>query len=287
MKLVNFKVGEKIHLGIKLEQGIIDVEKVAANHSLEVPSTIEQVIHGGEKAISQLLDLIKKDFQSIPEENITYAPSVLNPEKIICIGFNYMTHSEECKLEIPTSPIVFSKFNNALAAHNQTIALPNSSKKVDYEAELVIIIGKEAINVSKEDALSYVFGYTVGNDLSARDLQFRTGQWLLGKTCDHFAPIGPYVVTADEIDPNNLNIQCKVNGMIRQSANTREMIFDCATLVSYLSHHMTLKPGDIIFSGTPGGVILGYPENEQKWLQTGDQVTISIGKIGSLSNVLE
>lgn len=287
MKLVNFKVGEKIHLGIKLEQGILDVETVAANHSLEAPSAIEQVINGGDQAINQLLDLIKTDAQTIPEEHITYAPSVLHPEKIICVGFNYMTHSDECKLEIPTSPILFSKFNNALAAHNQVISLPKSAKKVDYEAELVVVIGKEAINVSKEDALSYIFGYTVGNDLSARDLQFRTGQWLLGKTCDHFAPIGPYVVTADEIDPNNLNIQCKVNGMIRQSANTREMIFDCATLVSYLSHHMTLKPGDIIFSGTPGGVILGEPENEQKWLQAGDQITISIGKIGSLSNVLE
>ena len=111
---------------------------------------------------------------------------------------------------------------------------------------MVIVIGKEAANVSKDEALSYVFGYTVGNDLSARDLQFRSGQWLLGKTCDHFGPIGPYLVTADELDPTNLNIQCKVNGEVRQSANTRDMIFDCATLVSYLSQHMTLKPGDII-----------------------------------------
>ena len=125
-------------------------------------------------------------------------------------------------------------------------------KSLIIEAELVIVIGKEAVNVSKEEALSYVFGYTVGIILLARDLQFRTGQWLLGKTCDEFAPIGPELVTADELDPTNLDIQLRVNGELRQMTNTRDMIFDCATIISYLSQHLTLKPGDLIFSGTPG-----------------------------------
>lgn len=287
MKIVNFKVGEQIRLGIKGEQGIIDVEQAAKEYSLEIPTTIEQVILSGEKGITQLAEVMKREVQIIPEEKIVYSPSVTNPEKIICIGLNYVSHSEESKMDIPTSPVIFSKFNNALAAHNQDIPLPKSAEKIDYEAELVIVIGKEAVSVSKEEALSYVFGYTVGNDLSARDLQFRTGQWLLGKTCDCFAPIGPCLVTADEVDPNNLEVECKVNGVTRQSANTRDMIFDCATIISYLSQHMTLKPGDIIFSGTPSGVILGYQEDQQKWLKSGDEIIVSIEKIGSLVNVLK
>jgi 2-keto-4-pentenoate hydratase/2-oxohepta-3-ene-1,7-dioic acid hydratase in catechol pathway len=287
MKFVNFSVGKEIRLGIKSEQGIIDVVESARDCSLEAPATMEQVIAGGEKILLQLNELLKKNVQIIPDEQIVYAPCVTRPEKIICVGLNYVSHGEECKMTLPTSPILFSKFNNALAAHQQKISLPKEAEKFDYEAELVIVIGKEAVDVSPEDALSYVFGYTVGNDLSARDLQFRTGQWLLGKTCDHFAPIGPYLVTADEIDPNNLDIKCTVNGEVRQAANTRDMIFNCATIISYLSRHMTLKPGDIIFSGTPSGVILGYPEDQQQWLKSGDEIVVSIEKLGSLVNVLE
>lgn len=287
MKFVNFKVEEQIRLGIKTEQGIIDVAQAATDYSLEVPVTIEQVIAGGKQSLVQLGELAEKAVQTIPEDNVIHAPCVTKPEKIICIGLNYVSHGEECNLNLPTSPLLFSKFNNALAAHKQKIFLPKTAEKFDYEAELVIVIGKEAINVSKEDALSYVFGYTVGNDLSARDLQFRTSQWLLGKTCDHFAPIGPYLVTSDEVDPTNLEIKCTVNGLVRQDANTRDMIFDCATLVSYLSHHLTLKPGDIIFSGTPSGVTLGYPEDQQQWLKSGDTVVVSIEKVGVLVNTLQ
>ena len=254
---------------------------------LELPTKMEQVIAGGEEVLKQLAELTKQEVSLISEEEIVYAPCMTQPEKIICVGLNYADHAKESNMDIPTYPVLFSKFNNALAAHNQIIRLPKTAEKFDYEVELVIVIGKEAENVSKDEALSYVFGYTVGNDLSARDLQFRSGQWLLGKTCDHFGPIGPYLVTADELDPSNLNIECKVNGEVRQSANTRDMIFDCATLVSYLSQHMTLKPGDIIFSGTPEGVILGYPEAEQVWLKSGDEVQVSVEDIGTLVNVLK
>jgi 2-keto-4-pentenoate hydratase/2-oxohepta-3-ene-1,7-dioic acid hydratase in catechol pathway len=287
VKLINFKVEEQIHLGIKTEKGIIDVEQAATLLSLELPTTMEQVIAGGDGALSQLTELTKLEVSTISEEELVYAPCITQPEKIICVGLNYVDHAKESNMEIPTSPVLFSKFNNTLAAHNQTIRLPKNAEKFDYEVEMVIVIGKEAKNVSKDEALSYVFGYTVGNDLSARDLQFRSGQWLLGKTCDHFGPIGPYLVTADELDPTNLNIQCSVNGEVRQSANTRDMIFDCATLVSYLSEHMTLKPGDIIFSGTPEGVILGYPEDQQVWLKSGDEVQVSVENIGTLVNVLK
>ena len=287
MKLIQFKVGESIRLGIKIENGIIDVEQSATSLSLELPTKMEQVIAGGEEVLKQLAELTKQEVSLISEEEIVYAPCMTQPEKIICVGLNYADHAKESNMDIPTYPVLFSKFNNALAAHNQIIRLPKTAEKFDYEVELVIVIGKEAENVSKDEALSYVFGYTVGNDLSARDLQFRSGQWLLGKTCDHFGPIGPYLVTADELDPSNLNIECKVNGEVRQSANTRDMIFDCATLVSYLSQHMTLKPGDIIFSGTPEGVILGYPEAEQVWLKSGDEVQVSVEDIGTLVNVLK
>ena len=287
MKLINFKVEEQIRLGIKTEKGIMDVEQAATSLSLELPTTMEQVIAGGDEALSQLAELTKLEVSTISEEELVYAPCITQPEKIICVGLNYVDHAKESNMEIPTSPVLFSKFNNTLAAHNQTIRLPKNAEKFDYEVEMVIVIGKEAKNVSKDEALSYVFGYTVGNDLSARDLQFRSGQWLLGKTCDHFGPIGPYLVTADELDPTNLNIQCSVNGEVRQSANTRDMIFDCATLVSYLSEHMTLKPGDIIFSGTPEGVILGYPEDQQVWLKSGDEVQVSVENIGTLVNVLK
>ncbi len=286
MKFVNFQSGNQIRLGIKTDQGIIDVEKAAATCSIEVPITIEEVIEGGDIVLSKLVELTGQAKPTVVEEGLVYAPAVTKPEKILCVGLNYVDHAKESNMDIPAYPVLFSKFNNALAAHNQTISLPKDGEKFDYEAELVIVIGKEASKVSKEDALSYVFGYTVGNDFSARDLQFRSGQWLLGKSCDEFAPIGPYIITSDEIDPQNLEVKCTVNGEVRQSANTRDMIFDCATIISYVSQFITLKPGDIIYSGTPDGVIFGYPEENQQWLKPGDEVCISIEKIGELVNVL-
>ncbi|NLL18786.1 MAG: fumarylacetoacetate hydrolase family protein [Clostridia bacterium] len=286
MKLVNFMLEGKVRLGIKTDQGIINVKTVAAPYSGDVPITIEEVIARGEQGIRQLEGLMKEGVEAITEDKIVYAPCITNPEKILCVGLNYREHARETKAEIPEWPILFSKFNNALAAHKQVISLPKTAEKFDYEAELVIVIGKEASNVSKEDAPSYVFGYTCGNDLSARDLQLRSGQWLLGKTCDGFAPVGPYIVTADEIDPNNLEICCEVNGSIRQSSNTGDMIFDCATIVSYASQYMTLKPGDLIFTGTPSGVILGYPKDKRQWLKPGDEVRVTIEKIGTLINTM-
>lgn len=303
MKLLNFRKGDEIRLGIKTDKGIIDVTEatktataetaaisVIAPEAIErrmiLPSTMEQVIAGGEQALAQLNELIGKNPKTIPEESIIYAPCVMKPEKILCVGLNYYSHAEECGLSIPKFPVLFSKFNNALAAHKQMIKLPAKAEKFDYEAELVIVIGREAVNVSKEEALSFVFGYTIGNDLSARDLQLRTGQWLLGKTCDGFAPIGPYIVTADEVDPDNMDIGCEVNGKVRQAANTREMIFDCASIVSYISQYMTLKPGDIIFTGTPSGVVLGKIEAQQQWLVAGDKIRVSIEKLGTLENQL-
>lgn len=206
------------------------------------------------------------------------------PEKIIYVGLNYRSHAIESNMDIIEVPALFSKFNNSLAGHNEIIHLLFNAEKYDYEAELVIVIGKQAKNISCEDSLSYVYGYSVGNDLSARDLQLRTSQWFLGKSLDQFAPVGPYIVTADEVNPDNLDIQCKVNGKLCQAANTRDMVFDCTHLVSYISQYMTLKPGDMIFTGTPPGIILGYPDNKNKWLKSGDEVTIE--NLGTLHNRL-
>jgi 2-keto-4-pentenoate hydratase/2-oxohepta-3-ene-1,7-dioic acid hydratase in catechol pathway len=148
-------------------------------------------------------------------------------------------------------------------------------------------MGKTARNVSEADALSYVFGYATGNDFTARDLQSRSSQWMLGKTCDGFAPVGPWLVTADQIeDPNNLKIECRVNGEVRQSSNTSDMVFGCRQLISYISKHLTLRPGDIIFTGTPEGVIAGYPKEKQVWLKAGDKLVTSIEKLGELEFVL-
>jgi 2-keto-4-pentenoate hydratase/2-oxohepta-3-ene-1,7-dioic acid hydratase in catechol pathway len=188
-------------------------------------------------------------------------------------------------MPIPEVPILFNKFNNTVSAHQDIINLPFNSTQVDYEAELVIVIGKKARRVCKEEALDYVFGYCNVNDLSARDLQFRTNQWLLGKSCDRFSPIGPYLVTADEVgDPNQLQIRTWVNGELRQDSNTSDMIFACNELVSYISQHMTLDPGDIILTGTPEGVIFGYPKEKRVWLKDGDVLTVEIEKLGRITN---
>jgi 2-keto-4-pentenoate hydratase/2-oxohepta-3-ene-1,7-dioic acid hydratase in catechol pathway len=293
LKLLQFIKEDELRLGVKIDQGIIDVREAAKKLELSLPTTLQGIIQEGEEGVQKLNSLVSRVLQNkgndfiVSEDSITYAPSLTNPEKIICVGLNYIDHAKESKMEIPKSPVLFSKFNSALAGHLETIEIPEDAKHIDYEAELVIIIGKTAKNVPVEDALSYVFGYSVGNDVSARDLQFRSGQWLLGKTPDGFAPVGPYIVTSDEIDPTNLSIECRVNGEIRQEANTRDMIFSCDVLISYISKYMTLKPGDLIFSGTPDGVILGYPEEKQVWLKSGDEMVVAIESIGELRNVLK
>jgi 2-keto-4-pentenoate hydratase/2-oxohepta-3-ene-1,7-dioic acid hydratase in catechol pathway len=210
---------------------------------------------------------------------------VTQPEKIVCLGLNYRKHAEEVHMPIPKQPVLFNKYNNSLHAHKSQLKLPAEvAKKFDYEVELVVLMGKEAKNVSEADALSYVAGYCVGNDFSARDLQLETGgQWMIGKTPDGFAPLGPYFVTAERITPDNLKLECRVNGETRQSSNTNDFIFNTRQQISYISRHMTLRPGDIIFTGTPQGVILGKPKEEQVWLKPGDKIACSIEHLGELT----
>ena len=203
------------------------------------------------------------------------------------INLNYLQHAKECNLPIPAAPVLFNKFSNALAADGDEVRLMPDYVEYDYEAELVVVMGKPARNVTEEDALDYVFGYTCGNDLSTRDLQFvRSNQWVLSKTFDGFAPIGPCVVTADSIDPNNLRIGSVVNGEVRQDSNTSDLIFSVAQIIADLSKHFTLLPGDLIFTGTPQGVMHGYPADQKNWLKPGDQVDIIIENIGTLHNTM-
>ena len=274
-------------LGIRTSKGVLDVEMAAKILGKSAPTTINEVLQGADlQVLRTLVDAALSSGATkaafIDEPKASFGPAVTNPEKIICLGYNYKRHVAEMHIPTPTSPVLFNKFNNALNHHNGVINLPQKvAKKFDYEVELVIVIGKTARDVSEADALSYVFGYCTGNDFSARDLQFKTSQLMLGKTCDGFAPLGPWLVSADQVpDPQSLKLECRVNGEVRQSSNTNDMIFGCRTIVSYISQMWTLKPGDIIFTGTPEGVILGYPPEKQVWLKPGDQVTTSIEKLG-------
>ena len=295
MKLVSLMNRGQAELGVKVDQGIINiaqaVEVQAAEVTAGIPVEVMDVINGGptvREALTQYvstLPLHEHPAYLYEEDAVQWGPCVTNPSKIICVGLNYRKHAEETNAAIPEVPILFNKFNNTLTAHQADIVIPRVTEKLDYEAELVIVIGERAKHVSRDQALNYVFGYCCVNDLSARDLQMRTPQWLLGKTCDDFSPLGPYLVTADEVgNPNDLAIRAYVNGEARQNSTTSDMIFYCDEIVSYISQHMTLMPGDIILTGTPEGVVLGLPEDQQVYLQPGDEVTIEIEKLGRLTN---
>lgn len=292
MKLLQFYQEKELRLGVKTNHGVLDIKEAAKKFNQVVPIHLQELMmleDNGLEMIDGLINMVLKMGREelfLSEDYIIYAPAVTTPEKILCVGLNYINHAKESKMAVPETPVLFSKFNNALSAHMDEVPIPYGAEQIDYEAELVIIIGKKAQNVSEEDALSYVFGYSAGNDLSARDLQFKSSQWLLGKSPDGFAPIGPCIVTKDEINPNNLTIECQVNGVTRQKSNTKNMIFSCAYLISYLSRFMTLMPGDIIFTGTPDGVILGLPKEEQVWLKSGDEITVKIESLCELKNVI-
>jgi len=215
--------------------------------------------------------------------DLKYAPAIENPGKILCVGLNYKKHAAETGMAEPEYPVLFSKFNNAIAAPDEDIPLQADWTTVDYESELGVVMGKTARNVAVEDALDYVFGYCNMNDLSERNLQMRSGQWLLGKTLDKFLPVGPYVLTADEIpDPQNLTIRGWLNGELRQDSNTADMIFSVAEIIAYASQIMTLVPGDVISTGTPEGVILGM--EPRIWLRPGDEYVVEVQGLGKLAN---
>jgi 2-keto-4-pentenoate hydratase/2-oxohepta-3-ene-1,7-dioic acid hydratase in catechol pathway len=288
MTLLNMRTAAGPRLGVKLSKGILDVSAAAARYELPAPVDMDDLLQNGKGDMLAKLVVAAADGPAgfyVPEGAVQHAPLVTRPEKIIMMGFNYRRHAAETGTPIPANPTLFNKFNNALNHHGGTIALPTAAAKhFDYEIELVIVFGRECRNASEADALDYVAGYCTGNDFSARDLQYLTTQFMIGKTFDGFAPLGPHLVTSDLVgDPNNLRLECRVNGEQRQDWNTNDMIFNCRQLISFASRMMTIKPGDIMFTGTPHGVIFGKPKAEQVWLKPGDRVACSVEKLGELA----
>lgn len=278
MKLCNILVGGETHLAIETARGVVDA--TAAGCGL----TMDAVIAGADRAP---LEALAADAALPVVSAPVYANVVDRVGKLVCVGLNYAEHARRTNHPLPDYPVLFSKFGDALAPAGAEIALPAWETTYDYEAELVIVIGKKAWGVSEEEALDHVFGYTCGNDLSCRDAQTRTAQWLIGKTMPGFGPCGPVIVTADEFDVRAPHvIRSYVNGKLRQDSLTDDMIFDCAKIVSYASHYIGLEPGDLIFTGTPSGVALEKRGDPDCWLKPGDTVDIEIGEIGVLRNTL-
>lgn len=278
MKLMQFWRDGAIRLGMVTESGIVDVTATADENKLQAPASMEEVILGGTAALRPLAGARPVYL----EEPVAYAPCVTHVQKILCVGLNYREHTAECREPLPDHPVLFSKFPNALAAHEEEIMVTAEAERLDYEAELVLVMGRRCRTVPKAEAAACIFGYTCGNDISERAVQMSSSQWTMGKCWDQFAPIGPHIVTADALDVSALDISCRVNGGQMQRANTREMLFSPAEIVSYLSRYMTLEPGDLIFTGTPSGVMLGRPAAEQRWLCPGDVVEVTIEGIGTL-----
>jgi 2-keto-4-pentenoate hydratase/2-oxohepta-3-ene-1,7-dioic acid hydratase in catechol pathway len=284
MKLMTFHRKDILQLGIQTEAGVIDVARAAEGKD-GIPVTMEAAIRGGAEALKALQRLAEQPAVHwlLNEHEVQAGPCVGTPEKLICIGLNYKRHAQETGMPIPEVPVLFSKFNNTLAETGEPIPLADNALNYDYEVELGVVIGREARYVRVDEALEYVFGYFTVNDMSVRDLQFRTSQWLLGKTPDKFFPTAPYLVTADEVgDPQNLGLSCWVNGELRQNSNTADMIFSVAECISYISQYMTLKPGDVISTGTPEGVVMGMAD--KNWLKPGDEVIVEVEGLGRCTN---
>lgn len=272
MKLLTFRSETAYWVGIKTERGIIPTNIAAT-----------QLYHNGTVAIAELAQLAESGAAALAESELEFGPVVPNPGKILCVGLNYRRHAAEFGKPEPAYPILFSKFNNALAAHGEDVPISAEWEHVDYEAELAVIIGKRAWRVTEDHALGHVLGYCCANDITERHFQRRTDQWLLGKTMDKFLPIGPYLVTADEVPyPQNLTIRGWLNDDLRQDSSTSDMIFSISHIIAYASHFFPLEPGDILLTGTPEGVIIG--REEKTYLKPGDRYVIEIEGLGQLSN---
>lgn len=303
MKLITFYYEGSHRIGFLLEDKAVDINLALIQMYKEEKKgeTIPQFpdmmafLEGGEAAMElakeaarfiSLSDLQVDDFLLFDRQSIRLEAPLLKPGKIICVGQNYREHILEMNLEIPEYPVIFSRFSNCIIGPEDSVSLPHITRQLDYEAEFAFVMGKKAKNVSREKALEYVVGYTIGNDVSARDLQNRTSQWTQGKVLDRTFPMGPYLVTKDEVPHfKNLEISLYVNEEKRQHSNTENLVFDVEYLVEYLSGLMTLEPGDIILTGTPGGV--GAGRTPQAFLQVGDVVEIKIESLGVLKNKIK
>lgn len=275
MKLIRFGNSGEEKPGVELENGVrIDVSRFGEDYDEHFFGT------GGIERLSNWLERNRDESPIVPEDE-RLGPPLVRPSKIVCVGLNYAKHAAESGMEVPKEPVLFFKSTTAIVGPNDDMIIPKGSQKSDWEVELAIVIGKKASYVPKEDALDHIAGYVLHNDYSEREYQIeRQGQWCKGKGCDTFAPIGPFIATSDEIkDPNNLDLWLKLNGETLQNSNTSDFIFNVHEVVSYISHFMTLLPGDIISTGTPSGVGFGF--NPPKYLKPGDVVELGIEGLGT------
>lgn len=266
-------------LGVRIDQDRI-VDLTAAGG----PATLDEVLRAGEAGMQAVRQAVNEQRVLRRVDTLRHLPPVLQPGKAFAIGLNYLDHAAESRFEPPKYPVVFHRYPSSWVAHEQPLILPRVSDQFDYEAELVAVIGKAGRYIAKADALDHVAGYALFNDGSLRDYQLRTNQWMLGKNFDASGSFGPEFVTADELPPGavGLQIQCRLNGEVVQDANTRDMIFDVATLVSVCSEAMALQPGDIIITGTPAGV--GMARKPQLWMKAGDVCEVEVQGLGVLRN---
>jgi acylpyruvate hydrolase len=287
MYIVSYRMHEPWRAGVLSDSLLVDVAALnAVPHG--TPPTVRALLEAGPDAVDQVLRRARRVFGSgngslMPLEEVELGPPVPDPDKIICLGLNYREHATELQMGTFQVPPLFAKFRNALCGPTSPIVLPRLSEQVDYEGELAVVIGRRCKDVSEREALACVAGYTIMNDVSARDLQMQTSQWTAGKTLDSFAPMGPGIMPASDIpDPQTLQITTRVNGVTLQEGNTRDMIFPVSRTVAFLSSLMTLEPGDLIATGTPSGV--GFKRQPPVFLKAGDIVEVEIERIGTIRN---
>ena len=274
MKLIRFGTINKEKPGVLLPNGTkLDVSAFVSDYNEDF---------FGNNGIEKLQIWLDKNQENctIVKDDVRLGPPLMRPSKIVCVGLNYAKHAAESGMNVPEEPVLFFKASSAIVGPYDPIVIPKGSLKTDWEVELAVVIGRKASYVNEEDALKYVAGYVLHNDVSERDFQLeRSGQWVKGKSCDTFAPIGPFIATSEEIaNPNNLNLWLKLNGKIMQNSSTSDFIFNIQQVVSYISQFMTLLPGDLISTGTPFGVGLGL--NPPRYLEDGDVVELGIEHLG-------
>lgn len=284
MRLVSFVHDGAPSLGALQGTGdgaIVDLHRADP----ELPTDLIALLEGGAPALARAREAVNRAPSGavLDAGDVTLKGAVPRPSKIICIGLNYHDHAAESGQPIPETPVVFAKYPSCIIGSGEAIVLPKISDQVDYEGEFAVVIGRRARHVAEAAALDYVAGYAPFNDVSARDFQHRTSQWTIGKSFDTFAPIGPALVTADEVpDPGNLDLRVSIGDEVLQSSNTRQLIFSVPQLIAYLSAVMTLEPGDVIATGTPGGV--GGARKPPRWLRPGETVRVEIAGLGVLEN---
>jgi len=281
MRFVAYRENRRVGLAVRTQGGL---HGVTEDEAPELAGGLDALIAQGPQALNSAAALIAARGRPLDESGLELRPPFSRPEKIICIGLNYADHTAEAKMEQPSYPTVFTRFASTLVGAGQPVIRPQCSTKLDYEGELVAVIGKAGRHIRREDALGHVAGYSVFNDVSVRDYQFKSPQWTMGKNFDGSGPFGPEFVTADELPPGckGLRLQTRLNGQVVQEASTDDMLFDVVELVALLSEVMTLVPGDVIVTGTPAGV--GFARKPPLWMKHGDLIEVEIEQVGLLSN---